>query len=104
VTDTLQEVASLVRSKNAGPFWLTIDVFLHDTASFERVARSTLTDPATVGRLYGVDPALVRVFHLPDLRAIKISLPRPGTQGGLHDRDIHAGQQYVPLLGLPIPS
>jgi hypothetical protein len=79
-------------------------VFLPDAASFKRVDRSTLTDPATVERLLAVVAALVRIFGLPNLCAIKISLPRPGTQGGLHDRDMHAGQQYVPLLGLAVPD
>jgi hypothetical protein len=96
-------VASLVRSKNAGPFRLTIDVFLPDDDSYERVNRSTVTDARTIASLYRVDQGHVRVFRLPDLRAIKISFPRPGTQGSLHDRDMHAGQQYVALLGMTIP-
>ncbi len=93
-----------VRSKNAGPFWLTIDVFAVDDAAYERIAGSAVTDPATIAQCYGVDPAGVRIFRLPALRAIKVSLPRPVTQGALHDRDMHAGQQYVPLLTVPIPS
>jgi hypothetical protein len=42
------------------------------------------------------------VFELADLCAIKISFPRPVVQGSLHDRDMHGGQQYVPLLALPV--
>jgi hypothetical protein len=93
-----------VRSKNAGPFWLTLDVFASDTASYERIAACPATDAATIGRLYGVDPTLVRVFRLPLLLAVKVSFPRPVVQGSLHDRDMHAGQQHVPLLDLPVPA
>jgi hypothetical protein len=99
---SLLEVAKRVRSKNAGPFWLTIDIFLPDEDSFNRVGRSRVTDPEVIGSLYGVDPTHVMVFELADLCAIKISFPRPVVQGSLRDRDMHGGQQYVPLLALPV--
>jgi hypothetical protein len=54
------------------------------------------------GRRYEVRPNTVRVFRLPDLRAIKIWFPRPSAQGSAHDRDMHSGQQYVPLLDIEI--
>jgi hypothetical protein len=56
-----------------------------------------------VGMLGG-GPHHVRVFLIPLLRAIKVSLPRPVVQGSVGDRDMHAGQQYVPLLSLPVPD
>ena len=102
MTTSLGEVASLVRSKNAGPFWLTLDIFLPDISTFDRVARSGVTDSGLIADLYGVDADHVQVFLMTELLAIKISLPRPVTQGSLHDRDMHAGQQYVALLDVPI--
>lgn len=102
MTTTLGELATKVRSKNAGPFWLTIDAFFADDASFERACRSALTDPEKIGALYGTDPAKVRVFLLRELKAVKVSLPRPTAQGSVGDRDMHAGQQYVPLLNLTV--
>jgi hypothetical protein len=97
---SLQEVAKRVRSKNAGPFWLTIDIFLPDEENFRRVSRSKVTDPEVIGCLYDIDPSHVMVFELADLCAIKISFPRPVVQGSLQDRDMHGGQQYVPLLAV----
>jgi hypothetical protein len=102
MTTPLGELATQVRSKNAGPFWLTMDVFFADADDCARASRSPLTDPATIGRLYGLDPGQVKVFVLADLLAIKISVPRPVVQGSLQDRDMHAGQQYVPLLGIEV--
>ena len=67
-------------------------------------SRSAITDPVAVGRLYATDPEHVRVYRLPLLRAVKVSLPRPAVQGSAGDRDMHAGQQYVPLLDLPVPD
>ena len=57
-----------------------------------------------IARLYHVDASTVRIYLLPALRAIKISFPRPTAQGGVHDRDLHAGQQHVPLLSLHLLS
>jgi hypothetical protein len=99
---SLAELATLVRSKNAGPFWLTLDIFLPDQNTYGRVSSSPVTDPQIIGDLYQVDPDQVQVFKLADLRAIKISFPRPVVQGSLQDRDMHGGQQYVPLLTLEI--
>lgn len=99
---TLRDVATYVRSKNAGPFWLTIDVFLPDRPSFERVVASGLTDPAVVGTTYEVAPASVLVFPIPELNVVKVSFPRPTTQGSRAERDMHGGQQFVPLLDLPV--
>jgi hypothetical protein len=98
----LGELATLVRSKNAGPFWLTLDIFLPDPETYGRVSTSPAADPRTIGELYRVDPDKIEVFLLADLRAIKISFPRPVVQGSLRDRDMHAGQQYVPLLSIEI--
>lgn len=101
---TLGDLASVVRSKNAGPFWITIDVFLPDRASYDRAIRAAITDPGTLARMYAVDPEQVKVFRLPDLLAVKVSFPRPNAQGSRAERDMHAGQQYVPLLDLEIPE
>jgi hypothetical protein len=100
---TLGEIADLIRAKNAGPFWITLDVFL-DAEHYEAVARAGSLSAETVGALYHVDADTVRVFHVPAVHAIKISFPRPASQGSLHDHDMHAGQQDLPLAGLAIPK
>lgn len=101
---TLDDVADLVRAKNAGPFWLTLDVFLPTDEAFDRVCGSDVVDPDTVAALYRTTADAVQVFRMPALRAIKISFPRPVTQGSFADRDMHSGQQHVPLAGLRIPA
>ena len=102
--DTLDDVADLIRAKNAGPFWITLDVFLPTDEAFDRVRRSDVMDPVTIGRLYATSPAAVRVFELPAIRAVKISFPRPTVQGSFADRDMHSGQQHVPLSAIAVPA
>jgi hypothetical protein len=99
---TLGDVADLVRSKNAGPFWVTFDIFFATDADYEVVTASGTIERRAIADLYRVPPDDVHIFHLPRVRAIKISFPRPVTQGSFTDRDIHAGQQYIPLGQLPV--
>ena len=102
-TITLGELASQVRSKNAGPFWLTLDVFFASEGDYRFVTGSAAWSRQAMARLYQVDPAAVRYFELPGILAVKISFPRPVTAGSFSDRDLHGGQQHVPLAGLRIP-
>jgi DNA-binding CsgD family transcriptional regulator len=44
------------------------------------------------------------MFRIPSLNVVKISFPRPVGQASLRDRDIHSGQQHVPLAMLPVPG
>ena len=101
---SLREVADLVRAKNAGPFWMTLDVFLPDDAVYARVCASGVVDPRVIGELYRTPADGVRIFRQPALRAIKITFPRPTVQGSFTDRDMHSGQQHVLLAGIPIPE
>jgi hypothetical protein len=45
----------------------------------------------------------VKIYRLPSLRAVKISFPRSVPQGSFYDRDMHSGQQHIPLSQLPLP-
>jgi Domain of unknown function (DUF4387) len=101
---TLGELAAQVRSKNAGPFWITMDVFFSSEPDYTFVTTSGVLSPQAIGRLYQVDPATVKCFELPGILAVKISFPRPVPAGSFEDRDLHAGQQFVPLAALPLPD
>ena len=97
---TLGELALEVRSKNAGPFWMTLEAFMPDDHTY-RVADALITTEL-ISELYHVPPAFVQIFRIPDLCVVKVSFPRPITQGSLHDRDMHAGQHHVPLANTAI--
>jgi Domain of unknown function (DUF4387) len=99
----LGEIAQVIRSKNAGPFWITLDVFFGSDADFAHVQNAGVLTAEKIGELYGVDPALVKRFELPEIRAMKFSMPRRVVAGSFADRDLHGGQQHVPLARVPIP-
>lgn len=97
---TVGDLSERVRSKNAGPFWLTFDVFLSDAEAYRTAVASRAINAEAIAKAYNVSADTVQIFELPDLAAIKVSFPRPVTQGSTHDRDMHAGQQHVPLASL----
>jgi len=99
---TVGDLADLVRSKNAGPFWQTIDVFFADDETYRAVADNASLTTDAIARLYRVDADTVFIYRLPDIRVVKVSFPRPTIQGGRADRDMHAGQQHIPLAGLAL--
>ena len=94
----LRDVCRYVRSKNAGPFWITLDLSFPDRASFDRYAGAKALEPGAIAKVFDVDAAQVKKFLIPDLAVVKISYPRQRPQGGTLERDMHGGQQYVRLL------
>lgn len=98
----LREVCRHVRSKNAGPYWITVDLFFADKELFDRYADSPEIGAAAVGTLLGVDGAQIKRFALSDLYVVKLSYPRQHAQGGAIERDMHGGQQYVRLLDVEL--
>jgi hypothetical protein len=98
----LRQVCRHVRSKQAGPFWVTIDLFFDSPENFRRYHDSPALSPGLFARLYGVDPGQVKRFPVENLSVLKISYPRATPQGGMVERDMHAGQQYVRLLDIDL--
>ncbi len=98
----LKDVARHIRSKNAGPFWVTIDVFFDSETSFERYVDSKCLSVDYIAELFAVDAQQVKRIPVADLQVLKISYPRRSPQGGMVERDLHSGQQYVRLLDLPV--
>ena len=100
----LADIASLIRSKNAGPFVLTFDIMFDDQASYELVRDSGALTGERLEKLYGVAPGRGRFFVCENARAFKFSITRPITQGDLGDGDMHGGQQFAPLMNIEIPG
>ena len=100
---TLGKLADQIRSKNAGPFWVTIDIFLRNDQDYELAAAENFLTPELLSGLYKVPATMIRIFRMPNLRVIKISYPRREPQGSIHDRDMHAAHQFVPLMSVPVP-
>jgi hypothetical protein len=100
----LWECASLIRSKNAGPFCLTFDIMFSTAPPYEHVKRSGVLTGERFAELYGLRVEDVDAFECDQALAFKFSIPRPRTQGDFGDADMHGGQQYAPLLEIEVPQ
>jgi hypothetical protein len=100
----LWESASLIRSKNAGPFVLTLDIMFSDRATYEKVRDSGMVTAEVVAAAYDAPLEDVDGYECDNALALKFSMPRRPAQGDFGDGDMHAGQQYAPLLDIEVPS
>ena len=91
----LGQIVEKVRSKNAGPFWLTIDIFCGSTDAFNQVVNGVSTE--RVAALFQTDAAALKRFDIASLNVVKFSLPRPNIQGTRLDRDMH-GASFAALV------
>jgi hypothetical protein len=98
----LQDLAQVVRSKNAGPRRFTLDIIFRDDADYQRAAQSEAITPETVAPLYGVAANTVSIINYPLGRAIKIVVPRQIMSGDPGDRDVYGAQQHAPLLDIEL--
>ena len=76
----LKELVKKIRSKNAGPFLLTIDM----------------------SKLYKIPKKQIEIFPIEDLFIVKITIPRPNIQGSSKDRDLHGASFGIILEELKI--
>jgi Domain of unknown function (DUF4387) len=100
---TLESLAKVIRSKNAGPFELTFDILFDDAASYERVKKSGAINAHVIAEIYRVrvDDVLVCRPYDP-AAAFKVTIRRPVGSGDVTDRDVYGCQQHVPLMKIEI--
>lgn len=98
----LTELVTNVRSKNAGPFWVTIDVFCGNESAYATL--NDLLSTAFVASIYQQPENALKRFELPKLHVLKFSFPRPVVQGSRYDRDMHGAQYSVLLAELELPD
>ena len=99
----LAEVASALKSANAGASWITFDIVFADPASYSRVRDSAVLNPALFAARYGVDPEHVQIYHCDPVLTIKATVPRRTASGGADETDFDGVQQFIPLLSVEVP-
>ncbi len=99
----LTDLARVIRSKNAGPFELTLDILLERRADYEAIRDRRLIDEELIARLYGVPrDQVLNVVYFDPSAAVKANLKRSVPSGGPGDSDVYGAQQHGPLLDLEL--
>jgi hypothetical protein len=100
----LTELASVIRSKNSGPFELTLDILFHREKEYTYIKETGFFTKELISRIYGIPASrIIKIIHFDPAWAVKITLMRPVASGAVGDSDVYGAQQHAPLLGLTIP-
>jgi hypothetical protein len=99
----IRDIAKACKSKNAGPFELTIDVVFDERSMYERVRATGVLGPGLFARLYNVRPEDVLFTEYPAGNAFKATVPRLVASGDVGDTDVYGAQQHAALLDVEIP-
>ena len=89
----LIDYTKILRSKNAGPLFITFDLIFETEENMQYVLERLTKE--TVAKVYGVKPDKV-------VNSIKITFPRKNVSGSLADVDIYGCQQHMPLANVEI--
>ena len=99
----LSELATTIRSKNAGVNQITFDVIFPDRGTYQRVVRSKVLTRESVARHFGIPLERISDFvEFEVANAIKFTLYRLRPGGSPGDWDILGCQQYGPLLEIEV--
>ncbi|OAA61781.1 hypothetical protein SPI_04640 [Niveomyces insectorum RCEF 264] len=98
---TIADVASVVRSKNSGPYEITLDILFDDPTLFAHVRDSNVLTSERLQGLYGLqDGDIVTNMFFEPASGWKATFKRPPTQlqGSVGERDTFGTQLHAPLL------
>ena len=101
----LGDLATVIRSKNAGPFQITIDIMFASAEDYRRTLASPTFNDAELARRYKISASEIAVIPFARVNAIKITIPRRWGgrgSGSAGDRDVYGAQQHGPLVDLEI--
>ena len=97
----LIDIASVIRSKNSGPYELTLDILFNEYEDYEHVKQGGFINEDLICKLYNVtSDKIVGIISFDPAKAIKATIKRPLCSGDLGETDVYGAQQHAPLLNL----
>ncbi len=97
----LTDVTTIIRSKNAGPYELTLDIMFKEQSVFDMFCEKKIIDEQLICKLYKITPdKIISIVEFMPAKAIKITIKRPISSGALGETDVYGAQQHAPLLGI----
>lgn len=102
---TLDDLALVLRSKNAGAFYTTVDIFFEDEDKYRRAAQPDFLTPQRVAEAYGIPVDAVHgVFRLETALGIKVTVRKTLAAHDPANNDVMGAQQHLPLAWLEVPE
>ncbi len=99
----ITELTTIIRSKNSGPYELTLDMMFRSHEIYQAVCQSGAINEALICELYKITPdKIINIVHFDPADAIKVTIARPICSGDLGETDVYGAQQHAPLLGIEL--
>jgi hypothetical protein len=96
----LIDYTKILRSKNAGPLFITFDLIFNTKEDMEYVEKRL--KKSDISKAYDVSEEKIDIISYGVVNSIKITFPRKNISGSLADSDIYGCQQHVPLANIEI--
>lgn len=101
MTTPITDVALVIRSKNAGPFELVLDILFRNREEYMEIKESGQFTTELIAGLYKIRPAdVLNIVWFEPANAVKVVLPRRIVSGQVGDSDVYGAQQHAPLLAI----
>lgn len=101
---SLYELASVIRSKNSGPFQITLDVLFEEEEIYQLVKISGQITRQKVAKAYQMNESrITELVFFDTALGFKITFDRVISSGTCFDTDVYGAQQHVPLGEIMIP-
>ncbi len=100
---SIVELTNIIRSKNSGPYELTMDLMFNSRENYKHVCDSNVINEDLICKLYRITPdKIVGIVHFDPANAIKVTIIRPLCSGDLGETDVYGAQQHAPLLDIMV--
>lgn len=106
----LGDISRVLRSKNSGPYEITMDAMFESEATYRAVKQSGLLSEESVAATIGVSMEhIVWCGFFDPARAFKVTIPRIRggklvPAGGFMEDDVHGTQQHLELFNMKLPD
>ena len=96
----LIDYTKILRSKNAGPLFITFDLMFDSREKMEYVLKNL--KKSDVAKAYGVLESDISIIEYEVVNSIKITFPRKDISGSLCDGDVYGCQMHMPLANIVV--
>lgn len=96
----LIDYTRILRSKNAGPLFITFDLIFYNYEEMNYVFENLKKED--IAKAYDVTPEKIEIIPYDVVNSIKITFPRKNISGSILDNDIYGCQQHMPLANIEV--
>ncbi len=96
----LIDLTKILRSKNAGPLYITFDLIFKSTEDMKYAMERLKKED--IAKAYGTDVSKIDIIPFEIVNSLKVTFPRKHVSGSIYDDDVYGCQQHVPLANIEI--